>query len=174
MVVPSGRISRLAAFALFFAAHCVSAGAPAAGPRALLNKPAPDFAVTDLNNQPLRLSSFRGKVVLLNFWATWCAPCETEMPAFTAWQRQYGPEGLQVIGISMDDESAPVRRLANRLKLNYPAAMGDAHLGARYGGVLGLPLTFLIDRDGIIRARFQGNAGLPRIERRMKVLLSQR
>jgi len=140
----------------------------------LLNKPAPTFALTDLNRQPLRLSSLRGKVVLLNFWAAWCAPCQVEMPTFTNWQRQYRSQGLQIIGISMDDDSALARRVVARLKLNYPVAAGDERLGTRYGGVLGLPLTFLIDRSGIVRARFQGESDLHSIESQLKLLLSQR
>ncbi len=142
-------------------------------PENLLDKKAPDFALTDLSGQSLSLARFRGKVVLLNFWATWCAPCQVEMPVFAAWQRQYGPQGFEIIGISMDDDAGPARRVAARLKLNYPVAMGDERLGARYGGVLGLPLTFLIDRNGTVRAQFQGETDLKRIERQVAALLAQ-
>jgi thiol-disulfide isomerase/thioredoxin len=145
----------------------------ASAARNLLNKKAPGFALTDLSGQSLTLAQFQGKVVLLNFWATWCAPCQVEMPVFAAWQRKYGPQGLQIIGISMDDEVGPARSLAARLKLNYPVAMGDERLGARYGGVLGLPLTLLIDRNGIVRASFQGETDLKPIERQAAVLLTQ-
>ena len=138
----------------------------------LLNRQAPDFTLTGLDGQPLRLSAFRGKVVLLNFWATWCAPCQIEMPRFARWQRELGPSGFQVIGISMDDDAAPARRLVRRLDLGYPVAMGNARLGKRYGGVLGLPLTFLIDRNGIVRARFQGESDLRAIESQVKALLA--
>jgi peroxiredoxin len=134
---------------------------------------APEFARKDLNGKSLDLKSYRGKVVLLNFWATWCAPCQIEMPTFAAWQQQYGAQGLQVIGISMDDEAAPVRRTVARLKLNYPVAMGDAKLGELYGGVYGLPLTYLIDRNGKIRARFQGEVDPKKIEKVLKPLLLQ-
>lgn len=120
------------------------------------------------------LRRLRGKVVLLNFWATWCAPCLTEMPVFSAWQRRYGPQGLQVVGISMDDSEVPVRKVVLRLKLDYPVAMGDVKLGELYGGVLGLPLTYLIDRHGIVRADFQGTADLKQIEARAKRLLEQK
>jgi peroxiredoxin len=141
--------------------------------RNLINKKAPEFALTDFSGQSLTLGRFQGKVVLLNFWATWCAPCQVEIPFFAAWQRKYGPQGLQIIGISMDDDAGPARRLAARLQLNYPVAMGDERLGARYGGVLGLPSTFLIDRDGVIRAQFQGEADLRLIERHVTALLAQ-
>jgi len=117
------------------------------------------------------MGTYRGKVVLLNFWATWCAPCEVEMPVFAAWQRELGAQGLQVIGLSMDDNAALARRAAGRLKLDYPIAMGNAHLATRYGGVLGLPLTFLIDRKGIVRARFQGETDPSTIENQIKSLL---
>jgi len=167
-------MTRLVFFAALFAASVGSAGAPAPTARhSLLDKPAPDFALTSLNGQPFSLSGDRGKVVLLNFWATWCAPCQNEMPVFAAWQRQYGAQGFAVIGISMDDDAQPARQLSDRLRVNYPIAMGDEHLGARYGGVLGLPLTFLIDRRGIIRARFQGETDLQTIESRLKKLLAQ-
>ncbi len=160
--------------ALLVCVSVVSATSHAAPPaRNLLTKKAPGFALTDLSGQSLTLAHFQGKVVLLNFWATWCAPCEVEMPVFAEWQRKYGPRGLQVIGISMDDEAGPARSLAARLKLNYPVAMGDERLGARYGGVLGLPLTLLIDRNGIVRARFQGETDLKLIERQVAALLAQ-
>ncbi len=152
-------------------ALCAAHGAFSA--QNLLKKKAPDFSLTDLKGQPLRLSGFRGKVVLLNFWATWCAPCQLEMPVFAVWQRRYGPQGFEVIGISMDDDTAPARQLTERLELNYPNAMGDERLAARYGGVLGLPLTFLIDRDGIVCARFRGETDPKVIESRVRELLAQ-
>jgi peroxiredoxin len=135
-------------------------------------KLAPDFTVSD-GTTTVHLASYRGKVVLLNFWATWCAPCEVEMPVFSAWQRQYGPQGLRVVGISMDDGAAPVRKAVARLKLDYPVAMGDARLGERYGA-LGLPLTYLIDRDGVVRARFQGETNPKAIMARLQALLGRR
>ena len=107
----------------------------------LLHKQAPQFVRTDLENRKLDLRAYRGKVVLLDFWATWCASCQLEMPRFVAWQTQYGPHGLQIIGISMDDDPALARKLYKKMKLNDPEAMGDEKLGQLYGGVLGLPLT---------------------------------
>lgn len=149
-------------------------GAPEAFPsRSLVNKKAPEFARKDLSGSRLDLKSFRGKVVLLNFWATWCAPCQVDLPVFAAWQRQFNPDGFQTIAISMDDDAAPVRDLVSRLKLNYPVAMGDARLGERYGGVLGLPLTFLVDRNGVVRARFQGEPDLKAVEKQLKMLLAK-
>jgi cytochrome c biogenesis protein CcmG, thiol:disulfide interchange protein DsbE len=131
---------------------------------------APNFSRIDLGHRKIVLRSYRGKVVLLNFWATWCEPCLTEMPTFVEWQRQYGSENFQVIGISMDDAAPEVLATVSRLKLNYPVLMGDEYLGAAYGGVLGLPVTFLINRDGKIQARYQG-ASLTRINSDMQDLL---
>ena len=150
-------------------------GAPIqTSPRSLVNTPAPQIARKDLNGAQIDLKRLRGKVVLLNFWATWCAPCQIEMPVFAQWQQKYGLDGLQVIGISMDDDPTPARKLVLKLNLNYPVAMGDAALGKRYGGVLGLPLTFLIDRSGMIRAQFQGEADLGKIEKQLTDKLALR
>ena len=96
------------------------------------------------------------------------------MPVFAAWQRQYGPQGFTIIGISMDDDAAAARKLAERLKLDYPIAMGDARLGLRYGGVLGLPLSLLIDRNGVVRARFEGETDVKVMENRVRDLLAER
>jgi len=125
---------------------------------------APDFALTDFNGKPLRLADYRGKLVLLNFWASWCEPCLEEMPRLSAWQRNYGAAGLQVIGVSMDDEAAPAKRLLAKRPVDYPVGLGDDKLGERYGGILGLPQSFLIDRHGLILARHKGEADLSQIE----------
>jgi thiol-disulfide isomerase/thioredoxin len=154
---------------------CFWSSAPAVfAADSLVNRKAPGFVRKDLNGKSIDLRSFRGKVVLLDFWATWCAPCQIEMPFFDAWQREYGPQGLQVIGISMDDDSGPVRRLVAKMKLNYPVAMGDARLGEQYGGVLGLPLTYLIDRNGVVRAQFKGETEVKTIEKQLKLMLAHR
>jgi cytochrome c biogenesis protein CcmG/thiol:disulfide interchange protein DsbE len=131
---------------------------------------APNFSRVDLTHRKIVLSSYRGKIVLLNFWATWCEPCLTEMPTFVEWQKEYGSRSLQVIGISMDDAAPEVIATVSRLKLNFPVLMGDEYLGADYGGVLGLPVTFLIDRDGKIQARYQGTS-LTRIHSDIQKLL---
>ncbi|MGA9072197.1 MAG: TlpA disulfide reductase family protein [Terracidiphilus sp.] len=140
-------------------------------PTSLLHKEALEFVRTDLNHRKLDLRAYRGKVVLLDFWATWCASCQLEMPRFVAWQSLYGPRGLQIIGISMDDDPALAKKLYKKMKLNYPVAMGDANLGQLYGGVLGLPLAFLIDGQGKVQAQFQGETDLNLIEEQFKPLL---
>jgi len=119
---------------------------------------APDFTVKDIDGRKLTLSDYKGKVVLLNFWATWCAPCRTEIPHFVEMQNRFGLNGFQVIGISMDDDAKPVREFAQQFGLNYPVAVGDDKLAESYGGVLGLPISFIIDREGRIYAKRIGAA----------------
>jgi len=151
----------------------MSAAQTAPGTKTLLHRRAPEFARAGLDGKRVDLNAYRGKVVLLDFWATWCAPCQVEMPHFVAWQTEYAAQGLQVIGISMDDDPAAARAVVTKRRLNYPVAMGDAKLGESYGGVLGLPLTFLIDRHGVVRAEFQGEANLNAMETAVKALLRE-
>ena len=158
--------------AVFLLSASLSAKGQAGGTQSLVNHKAPEFVRRDLAGQSIDLARLQGRVVLLNFWATWCAPCQIEMPMFSRWQRHYGPQELAVVGISMDDKAAPVRAVIRKLSINYPVAMGDAALGQRYGGVLGLPLTLLIDRNGIVRAQFQGEADLTKIEAALENLLA--
>ena len=146
----------------------------AQAPSSPLHKPAPQFVRTDLDHARIDLAAYRGRVVLLNFWATSCAPCVIEMPRFIRWQQQYGPAGLQVIGISMDDDAGPVQRLMRKQHVDYPVIMGDAELGSLYGGVLGLPTTFLIDRQGNIAAQYKGGAHLAAMQRELERLLRQK
>lgn len=118
--------------------------------------PAPDFSLPTLTDNQLTLSAYRGKVVLLDFWATWCDPCRDEIPHFIDLQTKYGNRGLQIIGVSMDDSPEPVRDFCSHFKVNYPVVMGNAKIGELYGGILGLPIAFLIGRDGRIYARHIG------------------
>lgn len=140
-------------------------------PLDLKHKPAPVFERADLAGRKVRLKDYRGKVVLLNFWATWCASCQVELPRFAEWQKRYGAQGLQVLAVSMDDNAAPVRRTVRRLRLNYPIVVGDAKLGEEYGGVLGLPVTYLVDREGKIVKRIKGETDLRVLEIEVKQVL---
>ena len=134
---------------------------------------APDFTLTDLDGRKLTLSDYRGKVVLLDFWATWCGPCRTEIPHFVEMQNTYGPQGFQVIGISMDDDAKPVREFAQHYKLNYPVAVGDDKLADRFGGVLGLPVNFIIDRQGRIHAKYLGATDVSVFDEAVKNVLAK-
>jgi cytochrome c biogenesis protein CcmG, thiol:disulfide interchange protein DsbE len=151
-------------------AGSLTAQAPGGG---LLHRSAPEFIRADISGRSIDLKGYRGKVVLLNFWATWCASCQLELPSFAQWQLEYGPKGLQVLAASMDDDAAPVRATVLRLHLNFPVVMGDAALGTLYGGVLGLPVTYLIDRDGKISYEFKGEADLGVIRARIEQLLAE-
>ena len=132
---------------------------------------APDFALPQLDGSELRLSSYRGKVVLLDFWATWCAPCREETPGFIELQRKYSSRGLQIIGVSMDDGPEPVHVFYQEFQINYPIVMGNAKTGELYGGVLGLPIAFLIARDGHIYAKHMGATNSSVIEKEIQTLL---
>jgi len=154
------------------AQHSGGSGPQASGESKQL-KPAPDFTLTDISGHPLQLADYKGKVVLLDFWATWCAPCRSEIPKFVEWQKQYGPEGLQVIGISMDDSDKPVPGFVQQFGIDYPIALGDAKLADQYGGVLGLPVTFVIGRDGQIHHKHVGLTDMALLEGEVKQLLEK-
>ncbi len=132
---------------------------------------APAFSVAGLAGGPLSLKRYRGKVVLLDFWATWCAPCRTEIPRFVEFQSRYGSRGFQVIGISMDDEREPVRHFYRTFGMNYPVGMGNLKIARSYGGILGLPVTFLIGRDGRIHSKISGAADLASLQAEIEALL---
>jgi thiol-disulfide isomerase/thioredoxin len=110
-------------------------------------------------------------VVLLDFWATWCVPCREEIPHFVELQDKYRDQGLQIIGVSMDDGPEPVLDFYHRFKMNYPVAMGNAKTGELYGGVLGLPIAFVIGRDGRIYAKHIGATDMSVFEKELVSLL---
>ncbi len=115
---------------------------------------APDFELQSLEGKNVKLSDFRGKAVLLNFWATWCGPCKIEMPWFVELQKEYGPQGFQIVGVAMDDASTEdIAKFARQMRVNYPILLGKEAVGESYGGVGVLPTTFFIDRDGKLVAR---------------------
>lgn len=132
---------------------------------------APGFSRSGLDGKPVDLAAFKGKVVLLDFWASWCAPCVIAIPHFRDWQSRWGGRGFQVIGISMDDSAAEAKAAAARLGVNYPVVMGDAKLAIAYGGILGLPVEMLVGRDGRILSIWHGETPPAIIEKAVKASL---
>jgi len=116
---------------------------------------APAFTLTDIQGRNVSLSDFRGKVVILDFWATWCPPCKREIPDFINLQSEYASKGLQVVGIALD-EPDKVRLFARQNGMNYPVLLGTDQIAAQYGGIDGIPTTFIVDREGNIVNRFEG------------------
>jgi cytochrome c biogenesis protein CcmG/thiol:disulfide interchange protein DsbE len=126
-----------------------SANSASAEKQSNSRKAAPDFTLKDANGQSVKLSDYRGKVVLLDFWATWCGPCQIEIPWFIEFEQQYKSKGLEVVGVSMDDEGwNAVKPYIAEHKVNYRILLGNDTVSNLYGGLDALPTTFLIDRDG--------------------------
>jgi len=120
-------------------------------------RPAPEFALKDADGKEHKLSDFKGRVVLLNFWATWCGPCKIEMPWFVDFQRKYKDQGFTVLAVSLDDEGwEVVRPFVDDLNLNFPVLLGNDVMADEFGGVVALPTTFMIDKDGKIYKMHQG------------------
>src|SRR5262249_21527082 len=133
---------------------------------------APQFALKDINGRTVRLSAYRGKVVLINFWATWCPPCRAEMPDLIKRQREYAQQGLQIIGITYPPETrTQVRRFASSLKVNYPIILGTRQIKARFSAEETLPLTVVIDRNGKVNNIISGILLPEEFDEKIKPLL---
>ena len=133
----------------------------------------PDFSVTDLAGRSLSATGLRGKVVLIDFWATWCAPCAKEMPGYQMLMDRYGSRGLAVVGLKADmmkDTENPLQ-FAKRIAIRYPLAVATTDLSQEFGGIEGLPTTLLFDRTGILRNKVIGFEYTSVIEEQLKPLL---
>ncbi len=166
-------VAVLVALMLYFAAHKARRNPSEA--HNMQPSIAPDFSLESLDGGTMRLSDLRGKAVLLNFWATWCGPCKIEMPWFVDLQNQYRAQGLQIVGVAMDDASkADIKKFAQDMGVNYPILIGKEAVGDQYGGVPALPETFLIGRDGKIVDKIIGLRGKSEIEDSIKKALDTR
>lgn len=133
---------------------------------AIIGKPAPEIKLKDINDKDVSLADLKGKVVFVNFWATWCDPCRIEIPWLIELQAKYGPKGFTVVGVAMDEEgkSAVAPFVAKerfdvngqQLPMSYPIWIGSDEAAGKFGGILGYPTSFLISRDGRLITRFQG------------------
>ena len=153
-------VSALLILVAVFALGCGDVSDQASTEAAAAESPredAPDFTLKDVENRDVKLSDYEGKVVLLNFWATWCGPCKIEMPWFVEFQQKYKDRGFSVIAVSMDEEGWDVvRPFIEDLKPNFPVVIGNDEMGDDFGGVVALPTTFIIDKEGKIASSHQG------------------
>jgi thiol-disulfide isomerase/thioredoxin len=136
---------------------------------------APDFSLKNLaDGKDVRLSSLRGKAVLVNFWATWCEPCKIEMPSLVDLQKKYGPQGLQIVGVAMDDaDDKEISTFAHKMGVNYLVLRGTEKVGELYGGIEHLPMTYYLDRSGKVVDETVGMAGEATFEDAIKRALAQ-
>lgn len=144
-------------------------------PEAEKTEDAPDFSLETLEGNTFRLRDHRGKVVVLNFWATWCPPCRREIPDFVALQRDLGEEGLQFVGVALERDAGPpeVRAFADEMDINYPVGLGDGSIARKYGGVRSLPMTFVIGPEGQIQKTIPGMTTEDRIRPVLEALLEE-
>jgi thiol-disulfide isomerase/thioredoxin len=156
-----------------------SAPAPAAMTASVANLPAlpvlgpaPDWTLNDLDGKSVSSADFKGKIVVVDFWATWCSPCREEIPGYIELQNKYGADGLVIIGVSLDRGGpAKVIDFAKKFGINYPLVMGDGAVVDAFGDISAIPTTFLIDRDGNIRDRKVGAEETSVYEQRIRAVL---
>lgn len=169
------RFFRFAPVLALLAAGC-STETPAVGAvkPVAQRKQAPGFALKDSDGKTAQLSDYKGKVVLLNFWATWCGPCKIEIPWFIEFENRLKSQGFAVVGVAMDDEGWEiVKPYVTSKKMNYRVLMGDEKTAALYGGVESLPTTFVLDRDGKVAAIHIGLVSKSEYEKDIQTLLAQ-
>jgi peroxiredoxin len=135
--------------------------------------PAPSWELQGADGKTIHSSDFKGKVVILDFWATWCPPCKAEIPSFIALQNEYGKKGLAVVGISVDEGGVDVvKEFAQKLGMNYPVVLADDKTPQAFGGIEAIPTTFIIDREGRIVTKHLGFTEKDEFEKELKPLLN--
>jgi peroxiredoxin len=139
----------------------------------LLNKPAPAFVLRDLSGHSVSLADYRGKAVLINFWATWCAPCRVELPWFIALQQKYSAQGFVILGIDSDfpEDLPKVPGFASKMGLNYPVLYGNQQTATKYGCCDSLPMSYYVDRAGTVRIATVGLGERDTVETYVRRLL---
>jgi thiol-disulfide isomerase/thioredoxin len=154
--------------ALAPSAHTADDGCNVTRKKANLN-----FTLKDIRGRDVMLSRYKGKVVLVNFWATWCTPCRVEIPALTALYRDYKDQGFVVLGISVDSEVSAVKPFARAMKMNYPVLIGAGHedLSDAFGPFVGFPTSVLLKRDGAVCVRHVGMLSRSQLEKQIGALL---
>jgi thiol-disulfide isomerase/thioredoxin len=135
--------------------------------------PAPTWKLQDLNGRPISSEDLKGKVVVVDFWATWCGPCRMEIPGYIALQRKYEKDGLVIVGVSLDDGGDDlVKTFVAKNGMNYPVVMGSEAIANAFGGMEAIPTTFLIDRAGMVRDRKMGVEETAEYEKKILALLT--
>ena len=134
------------------------------------DKKAPYFELKELKGKTVCLTDFVGKVIILDFWATWCPPCKKEIPDFIELYKQYSKRGVTIVGIALDEYEA-VKNFHSENKINYPILLGTDEVVKLYGGIRGIPTTFVIDKDGTIRQRYEGYRPKDLFEKEIKAAL---
>ncbi|MBX7219487.1 MAG: TlpA family protein disulfide reductase [Blastocatellia bacterium] len=145
-----------------------------AAPPVQAAKKAPVFSIPNIKGGTAALSNFKGKVVLVNFWATWCGPCVSELPELNALQKEFNPQGFEIVGISMDDDAETVKHFMKGTPMNYTVGMGNPSVQSKFGKTGVLPTTYLIDRKGNIRKEFVGRIKKQDVEAVVKALLAEK
>jgi len=141
----------------------------------LKSRAAPDFELKDLNGRVFRLTDYKGRVVLLNFFATWCGPCRQEIPHLLKLRQKFGDQGVEVIGVSLDHEVDTVLKpFIQRYEITYPVLLGTREVVLDYGGIRGIPTTFVIDHNGTITDYFAGMPPSYLLEESVTKLLKQK
>jgi peroxiredoxin len=142
-------------------------------PDAWVGRTAPDFSLRSLDDKLVRLSNFRGRVTLVNFWATWCAPCRVEMPSLVNLRAKYRDRGFDVIGVSVDDgDRSKVEAFVKEVNADYPILLKDGSVSDAYGGTRFLPQSFMVDRDGKVLAHIVGMRSKDELDAEIKKALS--